>query len=121
MEETLLRQANLRLAAGRAKATDLMPYLADALYAVKAIPSGDLPTLAIDGRWRMYYNPEFVLTTTVEEVAGAWLHEIGHPLREHGERFAALREPPSGYRCGTGPPTAPSTPTCASPGSGCPP
>ncbi|WP_380156476.1 VWA-like domain-containing protein [Kineococcus sp. R86509] len=94
MEETLLHQANLRLAAGRAKATDLMPYLADALYAVKAIPNGDLPTLAIDGRWRMYYNPEFVLTTTVEEVAGAWLHEIGHPLREHGERFAALREPP---------------------------
>ena len=93
MEETLLHQANLRLAAGRARAGDLMPYLADALYAVKAVPSGDLPTLAVDGRWRMYYNPEFVLTNTVEEVAGAWLHEIGHPLREHGRRFAALREP----------------------------
>jgi predicted metal-dependent peptidase len=93
LDDPVLRQANLRLAAGRAKATDLMPYLADALYAAKAVASTDLPTLAIDSRWRMYYNPEFVLSCSVEEVAGAWLHEIGHPLREHGERFQALREP----------------------------
>ncbi|MBB2899586.1 putative metal-dependent peptidase [Kineococcus radiotolerans] len=92
-DEDLLRRAGLRLAAGRARATELMPYLADALYAVKAVPSTQVPTLAIDTRWRMTYHPGFIATLTVEQVAGAWLHEVGHPLRRHAERFRDLAEP----------------------------
>ncbi len=86
-------QAALRLAAGRARAGELMPYLTDALYAVKAVPTTAIPTAGIDPRWRMYYNPEFILTLDVAEVVGVWLHEVGHPLRGHHERFEALAEP----------------------------
>ncbi|WP_432487334.1 vWA domain-containing protein [Kineococcus sp. SYSU DK018] len=86
-------QAALRLAAGRARAGDLMPYLGDALYAVKAVATTAIPTVGIDTRWRMHYNPEFILTLDVPEVVGVWLHEVGHPLRGHHERFDALAEP----------------------------
>nr|WP_276612155.1 VWA-like domain-containing protein [Kineococcus vitellinus] len=81
------------MAAGRARAGELMPYLTDALYAVKAVPTTAIPTAGIDPRWRMYYNPEFILTLDVAEVVGVWLHEVGHPLRGHHERFDALAEP----------------------------
>ncbi|PPK93386.1 putative metallopeptidase-like protein [Kineococcus xinjiangensis] len=91
--ESLEERAALRLAAGRARACDLMPYLSDALYAVKAVPTTAIPTAGIDPRWRMHYNPEFVLTLDVAEVVGVWLHEVGHPLRGHHERFEALAEP----------------------------
>ncbi|PRY18060.1 DUF2201 family putative metallopeptidase [Kineococcus rhizosphaerae] len=86
-------RAALRLAAGRALAGERLPYLADALYAVTTVATPDVPTVAIDTRWRLYYNPVFVLTCTVDELAGAWLHEVAHPLREHATRFAALAEP----------------------------
>jgi len=86
-------QAALRLAAGRARAGELMPYLGDALYAVKAVPTTAIPTVGVDARWRMYYNPEFLLTLDVAEVVGVWLHEVAHPLRRHHERFDALAEP----------------------------
>ncbi|WP_432572344.1 DUF2201 family putative metallopeptidase [Kineococcus sp. SYSU DK005] len=86
-------RAALRLAAGRARAGELMPYLSAALYAVKAVPTTEVPTVGIDTRWRMYYNPEFVLTLDVAELVGVWLHEVGHPLRRHHERFDALGEP----------------------------
>jgi len=86
-------QAALRLAAGRARAGELMPYLSDALYAVKAVPTRAIPTVGVDPRWRMYYNPEFLLTLDVAEVVGVWLHEVAHPLRRHHQRFDALAEP----------------------------
>ncbi|GAB7189522.1 hypothetical protein NUM3379_02280 [Kineococcus sp. NUM-3379] len=83
----------MRLAAGRARACELMPYLGEALYAVQAVATPAVPTAGIDTRWRMYYNPEFLLTLDVAEVVGLWLHEVGHPLRAHAERFEALAEP----------------------------
>ncbi|WP_432509461.1 vWA domain-containing protein [Kineococcus auxinigenes] len=86
-------RAALRLAAGRARAGELAPYLGTALYAVKPVATTEVPTVGIDTRWRMYYNPAFVLTLDVAQVVGVWLHEVGHPLREHHERFAALAEP----------------------------
>ncbi|MCI2237016.1 VWA-like domain-containing protein [Paenibacillus sp. TRM 82003] len=90
---TVEERAALRLAAGRARAGELMPYLGDALYAVKAVPTSAIPAAGIDTRWRMYYNPAFVLGLDVAEVVGVWLHEVGHPLRSHHERFTALAEP----------------------------
>ena len=88
--------ASLRLAAGRARAIERMPYLRSALMALKPVDVGTdsgLSTLAVDKRWRMYYNPVFVNSCDVEEMAGGWLHEVGHPLREHDRRWDALSEP----------------------------
>ncbi|WP_167585007.1 DUF2201 family putative metallopeptidase [Kineococcus rubinsiae] len=91
--DALQERAALRLAAGRARAGELLPYLGDALYAVTTVPTTAIPTVGVDPRWRMYYNPEFILTLDVAEVVGVWLHEVGHPLRRHHERFDALGEP----------------------------
>lgn len=88
--------ATLRLAAGRARAIERMPYLRAALMSLKPVDVGTdsgLPTLAVDKRWRMYYNPVFVNSCDVEEMAGGWLHEVGHRLREHDRRWEALGEP----------------------------
>ncbi|GAA2898633.1 hypothetical protein Acy02nite_84640 [Actinoplanes cyaneus] len=89
------RQASLRLSAGRVVAAGRMPYLSTALFAMVPVLTRDLPTFGVDARWRMYANPDFVLTLSAEEVAGAWLHEAGHLLHGHRERWESLAEPPA--------------------------
>ncbi len=89
------REASLRLSAGRVVAAGRMPYLSTALFAMTPVLTRELPTFGVDGRWRMYANPDFVLTLSADEVAGAWLHEAGHLLHGHRERWTALAEPPA--------------------------
>lgn len=84
----------LRVAAARARAAELMPYLATALFACTPVRSDTVPTLAVDDRWCFYWNPAFCGTLSVQELAGGWLHEVGHLLREHVARFVDLGEPP---------------------------
>lgn len=84
---------NLRLVAGRLRAVDWQPYLASALFAMKPIREPRIPTAGVDEQWRMYWNPEFIATCSVDEVAAVWLHEVGHLLRDHRARFNALMEP----------------------------
>lgn len=90
--------ADLRLAAGRAKAIEKMPYLSTALMACKPVRSPGIGTIAIDKRWRVYWEPDLVRASSVDEVAGMWLHEVGHPLREHSERFDVMHEPKSRHK-----------------------
>jgi predicted metal-dependent peptidase len=54
------------------------------------VPSAITPTMAVDRRWRCYANPRFVAETPVEELAGVWLHEVSHLLRDHHGRAARL-------------------------------
>lgn len=89
---TLGDEATLRLAAGRAKAVQMMPYLATALFAMKPVRTEGLGTVGVDKRWRLYWDPAFMLTLDVDESAAAWLHEVGHLLREHSARFEATLE-----------------------------
>ncbi|GHH04789.1 hypothetical protein GCM10018780_35600 [Streptomyces lanatus] len=42
--------------------------------------------MAVDRHWRCYVSPAFVERTPVEELAGVWVHEVSHLLREHHER-----------------------------------
>lgn len=75
-----------RLLAARAR-----PYLATALYALHAVESPTVPTMAVDRHWRCYVSPAFVAATPVEQLAGVWVHEVSHLLRDHhgrGERLA---------------------------------
>ncbi|MET0495545.1 MAG: VWA-like domain-containing protein [Actinoplanes sp.] len=88
----------LRLIAARAWAVERMPYLGSALYACSPVESEQVPTLAVDQRWRLYWNPEFCAGLSVEQLAGCWLHEVAHLLREHADRFTRLGEPPTRAR-----------------------
>ncbi|CAG7641118.1 hypothetical protein JT723_03345 [Streptomyces bryophytorum] len=75
-----------RLLAARAR-----PYLASALFALHVVESRAVPTMAVDRHWRCYAAPAFVAVTPVEELAGVWVHEVSHLLRDHhgrGEQLA---------------------------------
>ncbi|MPY64618.1 vWA domain-containing protein [Streptomyces spongiae] len=84
-----------KLLAARLHAVKVRPYLADALFALHVVEDRSVPTMAVDAHWRCYVSPGFVACTPVEELAGVWVHEVSHLLRDHhgrGERYAREHE-----------------------------
>ncbi|WP_432976281.1 vWA domain-containing protein [Dactylosporangium sp. CA-233914] len=81
-----------KLLAARYRAAKDRPYLATALYALSVVPSWHLLTMGVDRHWRLYVNPDFVAGHPVEELAGVWIHEVAHVLREHHGRAERLRD-----------------------------
>lgn len=83
-----------KLFAARLHAARVRPYLATALFALHPVASRRVPTMAVDPYWRCYVSPAFVARTPVEELAGVWVHEVSHLLRDHhgrGDRVARER------------------------------
>ncbi|MFI6761075.1 VWA-like domain-containing protein [Micromonospora sp. NPDC050417] len=83
-----------KLFAARLHAARVRPYLATALFALHPVESRLVPTMAVDRHWRCYVSPAFVDRTPVEELAGVWVHEVSHLLRDHhgrGDAVAAER------------------------------
>ncbi|MER6348056.1 vWA domain-containing protein [Streptomyces sp. NPDC001595] len=86
-----LRLDTEKLLAARLHAVKVRPYLAAALFALHVVEDRSVPTMAVDAHWRCYVSPGFVARTPVEELAGVWVHEVSHLLRDHharGERYA---------------------------------
>ncbi|MEO3874820.1 VWA-like domain-containing protein [Nonomuraea sp. B12E4] len=84
-----------KLFAARLQAARARPYLATALFALHAVESRQVPTMAVDRHWRCYVSPAFVNATSVEDLAGVWVHEASHLLRDHhgrSDRVARERE-----------------------------
>ncbi|SDW41162.1 Predicted metal-dependent peptidase [Amycolatopsis xylanica] len=84
-----------KLFAARLHAVRSRPYLATALFALHTVESRHVPTMAVDRHWRCYVSPSFVDRTPLEELAGVWVHEVSHLLRDHhgrSDRFAAKHE-----------------------------
>ncbi|MEV0535732.1 VWA-like domain-containing protein [Kitasatospora sp. NPDC050463] len=75
-----------KLYAARLHAANVRPYLATALFALHTVESRSIPTMAVDRHWRCYVSPFFVERTPVEELAGVWVHEVSHLLRDHHGR-----------------------------------
>ncbi|MFB7355277.1 vWA domain-containing protein [Streptomyces gardneri] len=83
-----------KLFAARLQAVRARPYLATALFALHVVESRQVPTMAVDRYWRCYVSPGFVDRMPVEELAGVWVHEVSHLLRDHhgrGDRVARQR------------------------------
>ncbi|SCL45076.1 Predicted metal-dependent peptidase [Micromonospora citrea] len=83
-----------KLFSARLHAVRVRPYLATALFALHVVPSRQVPTMAVDRHWRCYVSPAFVARCPVEELAGVWVHEVSHLLRDHhgrGDRVARER------------------------------
>ena len=85
--------ARLRLMAARIVAQSLWPYVSTVLYNLKFVESGQVPTLAVDEGWRLYYSKEFVLQHEAEPLATMLLHEVMHCVLRHGPRFRAINQP----------------------------
>lgn len=79
-----------KLLAARYRAATDRPYLASALYALTVVASHSVPTMGVDRHWRTYVSPAFVDATPVAELAGVWLHEVAHLLRDHHGRADLL-------------------------------
>ncbi|MGW3230055.1 vWA domain-containing protein [Kitasatospora sp. NPDC001095] len=80
-----------KLYAARLYAARVRPYLATALFALHLVESRQVPTMAVDRYWRCYASPAFVARTPVDQLAGVWVHEVSHLLRDHhgrGDRLA---------------------------------
>ncbi|MEV4334441.1 VWA-like domain-containing protein [Streptomyces sp. NPDC049597] len=80
-----------KLLTARLHAVKVRPYLAAALFALHVVEDRSVPTMAVDAHWRCYVSPGFVARTPVEELAGVWVHEVSHLLRDHharSERYA---------------------------------
>lgn len=81
-----------KLFAARLQAARARPYLATALFALHTVESRTVPTMAVDRHWRCYASPGFVARTPVEELAGVWVHEVSHLLRDHHGRSDRVAE-----------------------------
>lgn len=78
--------------AARVLAQGTWPYTSVALFSLRFVESDQLPTMAVDDGWRLYYSPDFVLSCTVDQLATVVLHEVQHVLLDHSGRFRALNQ-----------------------------
>lgn len=89
-----MAQVTLKMNAGRVVAVDKYPYMHAALFSMVPVAVRGLGTFASDIKWRMYYDPEFVLSLDVQQIAAVLMHEVGHCVRGHGERFRDMGHSP---------------------------
>ncbi|HST83191.1 MAG TPA: VWA-like domain-containing protein [Kineosporiaceae bacterium] len=82
----------VKLLAARYRAARARPYLAGALFAMTVVSSPTVLTMGVDRYWRCYASPAFVDATDIDELAGVWLHEVAHLLRDHHTRARRLFE-----------------------------
>lgn len=84
--------------AARAWTIEHFPYLDTALMGMILVEREGLGTVAVDARWRLYYDPLRVLELQkkhgIEALAADWVHELMHVLRDHHSRWDDLREAP---------------------------
>lgn len=79
-----------QLQAARVRAAYQRGYFAPALFSLVPVETTLIGSMAVDAQWRLYYNPEWLTTHTVEENATLLIHEVSHLLRDHeGRRKAA--------------------------------
>ena len=79
-----------KLLAARLWAVRRYPYLTAALFASPVISSPGLKGATVDQSWRLYVDPEFVETTSIEILGGLLVHHAGHLVRDHAGRAKHL-------------------------------
>lgn len=74
------------LQAARMRAAYQRAYFAPALFNLIPVRTELIASVAVDTRWRLYYNEAWLASHTVEENAAVLIHEVSHLLRAHDER-----------------------------------
>lgn len=77
------------LQAARVRASYQRAYFAPALFNLIPVRTDQIQSMAVDSRWRLYYNDAWVAAHSVEENAAVMIHEVSHLLREHDARKQA--------------------------------
>lgn len=66
------------------------PWITYAFHNLTPVNAPGLKTMAIDKKWRVYVDFEYMMDKGVEYASGVLNHEPWHVLRRHTERFEAL-------------------------------
>ena len=74
------------LQAARVRASYQRAYFAPALFNLIPVKTDQIESMAVDSRWRLYYNDAWIAAHSVEENAAVLIHEVSHLLREHEAR-----------------------------------
>lgn len=77
------------LQAARVRASYQRAYFAPALFSLIPVETDMIASMAVDSRWRLYYNDDWLAAHTVEENAAVLIHEVSHLLRDHEARKQA--------------------------------
>jgi predicted metal-dependent peptidase len=87
--QAMSEAARLRIMAARIIAQIRWPYISSALFSLKLVESEprEVPTMAVDSGWRLYYSVDFVLGENSEALATVLLHEALHCVMSHNQRF----------------------------------
>src|SRR5436190_9464257 len=82
------------LQAARVRASYQRAYFAPALFNLIPVRTDIVASMAVDTRWRLYYNEQWVAAHSVEENAAVLIPEVSHLLRQHDARrlAAAVRD-----------------------------
>lgn len=80
----------IRLA--RALASKRFPYLSTAIFSMQLVEIDKFETMAVDNKWRCYYNRDTVEKWGKEITETVLVHEVWHLLRKHHERIGS-RDP----------------------------
>ena len=75
-----------RVRQARFKVIFTRPYLARALLRCPVVQTGHVPTVAMDSQWRIYVNPEHVMSSNIPTLAADFVHALFHGLRDHDRR-----------------------------------
>ena len=67
-----------------------LSYLTHALYALVAVPTSAVATIAADEYWRLYVNPGWAFATEVPEIARELVHLTWHLLMDHAGRARGM-------------------------------
>jgi predicted metal-dependent peptidase len=86
--------ARLRVMAARIIAQMRWPYISSVLFNLRLVETdgSQVPTMAVDAGWRLYYSTDFVLSEDPESLATVLIHEAMHCLMTHNERLASYPE-----------------------------
>jgi len=77
------------LQAARVRAAHQRSYFAPALFNLIPVETDLVGSMAVDSKWRLYYNVGWLAAHTVEENATLLIHEVSHLLRDHEARQKA--------------------------------
>lgn len=62
------------------------PFFATLLFKYPLVETTSIPTMAVDTRGRVYYNPDFAMTLTDGQIMFGLAHETMHRVGHHAER-----------------------------------
>jgi predicted metal-dependent peptidase len=98
IDPAVVAQATERLGKSRARLLLQQPFYGVLLSQMAFIPESAIDTMATDGV-RIYFNSEFTMRLTPEEVFGVLLHEVDHCIYQHCTQKRRLNRDHHRWNC----------------------